>query len=391
ELETVIERDTKSHQEKLDALVAAREELTKTFKVLANDLLEAQTKALSETNAREIGTLLNPLRERIAEFKTKVEEIYVTEGKERATLGAQVMQLADLNRTLSKDAQGLAEALKGSSMTRGKWGEFVLESTLEAAGLRKGHEYQVQESARTDEGKTLRPDVTVDLPGGRKVVIDSKVSLNAYTDYIDATDDEARRRAATNVVASVSNHISSLASKSYQTLHGGETLDFVIMFVPLEGAFHLAVQTKPSILDEAWSKGVMFAGPTTILLALKIIKHFWDQNRQAQNALEIATAASGLYDKFVKFTEDLDKIGLNLNRAVEAHQDAKRALTSERGNIIRRIETLRTLGVRTRRSLPRSWTDIAGTDMPSLPDGDTAEDSEAIGNDAMDDSSDASA
>lgn len=360
EVETRREKDAEAHVQRLADIEKAREEYTAQFQNLANELLEAKTKTLTETNTKEIGTLLDPLKERLAEFKAKVEEVYIAEGKERVALGEQVKQLTTLNQAMSKDAQGLTEALRGSSKVQGDWGELVLERILEGAGLREGHEFVTQVSTRDAEGNLLRPDVVLLLPNGRKVVIDSKVSLVAWVQYVEATDDDIRKAASGSLVASVRAHLRGLSPKAYETLYGIDSLDFVVMFVPLEGAFARALATEPALQDDAWKQQVLFSGPTTILFALRTIAHLWREERQAQNAIRIATDAGALIDKFATFVETFDRVGHQVGLAARHHEAARRLLVSGPGNVVRRIEALGRLGVQARKSLPDAW--IAAAD-----------------------------
>jgi len=353
---TRVERE-RAHEERAAALVTFQASATATIQTFANELLEAKTKSLTESNTRDLGALIDPLKERIAEFKAKVEEVYVAEGRERATLGEQVRALTDLNQAVTVTAQGLTEALKGSSKVQGDWGELVLTRVLEASGLREGQEFVTQESVRDADGNLLRPDVVLTLPNGRKVVIDSKVSLVSWVQYVEATDDAARTAAARALVASVRNHLKGLSPKGYESLYGAGALDFVVLFVPLEGAFAQALAADPALQDDAWKQQILFAGPTTILFALRTIGHLWRQEHQTRNALEIAEQAGGLYDKFVGFLADMDNVERSLTRAVEAHAGARRALASENGNIVRRVERLRDLNVRTKKEIGQAWLD----------------------------------
>ena len=367
ELETVIEKDTKSHQEKLDALVTFQASATATIQTFANELLEAKAKSLTESNTRDLGALIDPLKERIAEFKAKVEEVYVAEGKERATLGEQVRALTDLNQQVSREAQGLTEALKGSSKVQGDWGELVLGRMLESAGLQEGREFVTQESMRDADGKVLRPDVILTLPNRRVVVIDSKVSLVSWVRYVEATDDDERKAASKALVASVRSHLKGLSDRSYENLHGAGALDFVVLFVPLEGAFAQALATDPALQDDAWKQQVLFAGPTTILFALRTISHLLRQERQHQNAQEIATRAGSLIDKIARFGEVFEKVGAQLDTAHRSHQEARRLLMTGSGNVVRQIEMMQDLGARVSKRLPATWVGEADDrPMPAL-------------------------
>ena len=345
----------RAHEERATALVTFQASATATIQAFANELLEAKTKSLTESNTRDLGALIDPLKERIAEFKAKVEEVYVAEGRERATLGEQVRALTDLNQAVTVTAQGLTEALKGSSRVQGDWGELVLERMLEAAGLQEGREFVTQESMRDADGNVLRPDVVLTLPNQRTVVIDSKVSLVSWVRYVEATDDDERNAASKALVASVRAHLKGLSAKSYENLHGAGALDFVVLFVPLEGAFAQALATDPALQEDAWKQQVLFAGPTTILFALRTIAHLWRQERQHQNAQEIATRAGSLIDKIARFAEVFEKVGAQLDTATRSHQEARRLLMTGNGNVVRQIEMMQDLGARASKRLPATW------------------------------------
>ena len=354
-------------EERAAALVTFQASATATIQTFANELLEAKTKSLTESNTRDLGALIDPLKERIAEFKAKVEEVYVAEGKERATLGEQVRALTDLNQQVSREAQGLTEALKGSSKVQGDWGELVLGRMLESAGLQEGREFVTQESMRDADGNVLRPDVVLTLPNRRVVVIDSKVSLVSWVRYVEATDDDERKAASKALVASVRSHLKGLSAKSYENLHGAGALDFVVLFVPLEGAFAQALASDPALQDDAWKQQVLFAGPTTILFALRTISHLWRQERQHQNAQEIATRAGSLIDKIARFGEVFEKVGAQLDTAHRSHQEARRLLMTGSGNVVRQIEMMQDLGARASKRLPATWVGEADDrPMPAL-------------------------
>jgi DNA recombination protein RmuC len=358
----------RAHEERATALVTFQASATATIQAFANELLEAKSKSLTESNTRDLGALIDPLKERIAEFKAKVEEVYIAEGKERATLGEQVRALTDLNQAVTVTAQGLTEALKGSSKVQGDWGELVLGRMLESAGLQEGREFVTQESVRDADGNVLRPDVVLTLPNRRVVVIDSKVSLVSWVRYVEATDDDERASASKALVTSVRSHLKGLSTKSYENLHGAGALDFVVLFVPLEGAFAQALATDPALQEDAWKQQVLFAGPTTILFALRTISHLWRQERQQQNAQEIAARAGALIDKIVTFADQFERLGNQLDLATRTHHQARQLLTGGRGNVVRQIEMMQDLGAKVSRRLPATWVSDAEDDgaMPAL-------------------------
>jgi DNA recombination protein RmuC len=357
-----------SAQEKLQLLTDAKTELSNQFKTLANEILEEKSKRFAEQNQQNLGTLLDPLRTQLNEFKGKVEEVYVQEGKDRTALSEQVRQLMELNKTLSNDANNLTKALKGSAKTQGNWGELILERVLEASGLEKGRVYHVQVSQRDAEGNLQQPDVVIDLPQDRKLVVDAKVSLLAYDRYASAATDEERLPAVRQHLDSVRAHIKGLSAKNYQALYGVKSLDMVVMFVPIEPAFMLAVTSDESLFMEAWQRNVLLVSPSTLLFVVRTIAHLWRQEAQTRNAQDIAKRGAELYDKLAAFVGDLQKVGAKLKDAQSAYDEAEKKLASGRGNVIRQAEMLKDLGVKTTKSLPNALVDASGAaDEPAAP------------------------
>ncbi len=357
---TRADAERSSAQEKLQLLTDAKTELSNQFKTLANDILEEKAKRFAEQNQQNLGSLLDPLRTQLSEFKGKVEEVYVQEGKERVALSEQVRQLMELNRTLSNDANNLTKALKGSAKTQGNWGELILERVLEASGLEKGRVYHVQVSQRDAEGNLQQPDVVIDLPQDRKLVVDAKVSLLAYDRYASAASDEERMPAVRAHLDSVRTHIKGLSAKNYQALYGVKSLDMVVMFVPIEPAFMLAVANDESLFMEAWQRNVLLVSPSTLLFVVRTIAHLWRQEAQTRNAQDIARKGADLYDKLAAFVGDLQKVGAKLKDAQSAYDEAEKRLSTGRGNVIRQAEMLRDLGVKATKALPNALVDAAG-------------------------------
>lgn len=355
-------------REKLELLEQAREGLSNQFQVLANQILEEKARRFTEQN-RE---LLDPLRVQLHEFKGKVEEAYVNESKDRVALREQVKQLLGMNQQLSKDAHELAAALKGSSKAQGNWGELVLERILEMAGLRRGFEYDVQESHVRDDGTRAQPDVVIHLPEEKHLVIDSKVSLLAYQASAFATDEGERAAAIREHLDSMRAHIRGLSAKGYQELYGLQSLDFVVMFVPVEPAYMLALEADPRLWQEAWARNVLLVSPSTLLFVLRTVAHLWRQEQQSRNAQEIAKRGAELYDKLVGFVTDMEEVGARLSKAQEAYESARRKLAGGRGNVIRQAEMLKELGVKPAKSLPRALLEEASEDRVQLPGGATA-------------------
>ena len=354
------EAERAGDREKLQLLTDARTELSNQFKTLATEILEEKSKRFAEQNQQNLGTLLDPLRTQLNEFKGKVEEVYVQEGKDRSALSEQVRQLMELNKTLSNDANNLTKALKGSAKTQGNWGELILERVLEASGLRKGYEYHVQDSQLDEEGRRLQPDVVIQLPEDRRLVVDAKVSLVAYDLFMAAEGDDDRTASARAHLESVRQHIRGLSAKRYQDLYGLKSLDLVVMFVPIEPAFMLAVTHDDALFMDAWQRNVLLVSPSTLLFVVRTIAHLWRQEAQSRNAQDIAIQGSKLYDKLSAFVEDLQKVGAKLKEAQTAYDSAEKRLSTGRGNAINQAAALKKLGVKSSKSLPMSLVDASG-------------------------------
>lgn len=365
ERSVLVERLTaerRAAQEKIELLQQAREALSDQFKSLAADILEEKSKRFAEQNQTSIGALLEPLRNRLQEFQGKVEEVYVQEGKDRSALAEQVRQLMELNRALGQDAKNLTRALKGSVKAQGNWGELVLERVLEASGLRRGMEYDTQESHTRDDGSRAQPDVVIHLPEDRHLVVDAKVSLTAYEAYAIAEDEAGRQVAVRRHLESVRAHIKGLAERNYQQLYGLSSLDFVLMFVPIEPAFMLAVTHDDALFMDAWQKNVLLVSPSTLLFVVRTVAHLWRQEAQNRNAQEIARRGAELYDKLAGFVDDLDALGNRLAQAQKSFDAAYGKFTRGRGNLVRQAEMLRELGVKPGRTLATGLVERAGED-----------------------------
>ncbi|HZD46620.1 MAG TPA: DNA recombination protein RmuC [Acidobacteriaceae bacterium] len=330
-----------------------RDLMADQFRVLANNILEEKSRRFTEQNQTNLGQLLDPLKTRLQEFQTKVDQVYVQESKDRSALAQQVTSLLEMNQRLAAEARDLTLALKGSAKTQGDWGEVILERILEAAGLRRGHEYTVQETIAREDATRARPDVILHLPGDRKLVIDAKVSLLDYGTYCASTDDALRKHAATRHCASLREHIRDLAARNYHRLPGLETLDFVILFVPIEPAFLLALETDSTLWVDAWEKNILLVSPSTLLFVVRTVAHLWKQEEQVRNVQQIAERGAELYDKFAGFVEDLSKVGARIEQTHIAYEAAFDKLTRGRGNLVRQVEMLRALGVQPVKRLPR--------------------------------------
>lgn len=370
--ETALGTLRESASDRIQMLTEAKESLSNQFKTLANDILEEKSKRFSEQNQESLGSLLDPLKLQIGEFKAKVEEVYVQEGKDRVELKKQVEMLAELNRTIGDEARNLTSALKGSNKVQGNYGELILEKVLEASGLRKGIEYHVQVSHTTDEGRRLQPDVVIELPGDRRLVVDSKISLDAYQEAVNAVDDDSRESYLKAHIASLQTHVRGLSDKNYQQLYGLKSLDFVIMFVPLEPAFMMAVTHQRDLFGDAWNRNVLLVSPSTLLFVVRTVAHLWRQEAQTRNAQEIAEQGASLYDKLVGFVEDLDDLGNRLKQAQKSYNDAYKKLSTGNDNAIRQSQKLVKLGVKPKKSLPEAIVDASKQDLPLLEEGEQA-------------------
>ncbi len=347
-------------QNKQAAIEASEEKLRVAFKNLANEILEEKTQKFTEQNRTKLEEILKPLGEKILSFEKKVEEAYHKESNERFSLVNEIKRLAELNQQISQEASNLTQALKGQSKTRGNWGEIILESILEKSGLVKDREYFVQQSYTNAEGKRLQPDVVVVYPGDRSVIIDSKVSLNAYERYASSEIKEEQDAALREHVQAIRNHVNDLSSKNYQDLYQIKSLDFVMMFLPIEPAYMLAMQNDPNLWSFAYDRRILLISPTNLIAALKMIVNLWRVEYTNKNAVEIARQSGELYDKFKGFVDDLEDIGKKINATRSSYDDAMNKLTTGKGNLLRRAEKIRELGAKTSKELPKNLLDKAG-------------------------------
>jgi DNA recombination protein RmuC len=371
------EAAAKADAEKLALILEAKTQLSDQFKSLASDILEEKSRKFTAENQTTIGALLDPLRTQLSDFKGKVEEVYVKEGQERSALGAQVRELMNLNQQLSRDAHNLTSALRGQAKAQGNWGELILERVLEAAGLTKGVHYVPQESHSLEGGGRLQPDVVINMPGERCMVVDSKVSLIAYEAFVAAEDEAVKTAALRRHLDSLRGHIKDLASKNYQTLHGLKSLDFVILFVPIEPAFLVAVDRDPELWHEAWTQNILLVSPSQLMFVVRTVAQLWQKEQQTRNAQEIARRGALLYDKLAGFVDDLMKVGRGLRTADDAYRDALGKFSEGNGNVIRQAEMLKKLGVKASKridpALSSASSDDDDDDTPALPEpGDRA-------------------
>jgi DNA recombination protein RmuC len=359
ELTTQLDDERKQSAEKIALLNEAREQLKSEFQNLAQRIFEDKGQKFAEQNRMTMDHLITPLRDQIGDFKKRVEDVYDKESRDRASLQTEIHHLKELNQRISKEAMNLTRALKGDSKARGNWGEVVLERVLEASGLQKGREYETQVHLKDSKGKRYLPDVIVRLPQGKDVVVDAKVSLNDYEVYYSAEDADQKETALKAHIESIRNHIRSLAGKSYEDLEGVRSLDFVLMFVPIEAAFLAAVEKDRGLFAEAFDQNIMVVSPSTLLVTLRTIENIWRHEYQNRYAIEIAKKAGGLYNKFVGFVEALEQVGQQLDRAKDAYQTASDRLVNGKGNLVRRTQELKALGVKAGKELPRHLLEMA--------------------------------
>ena len=353
ELRTRLEETRRGFEEKEALFAETSASLKQEFQLLANKIFEEQGETFAKQNRSQLEGVLSPFREQITEFKARVEQVYHTESKDRASLLTEVRNLQRASEKINEETENLTKALKGDKKLQGNWGELVLERVLEQSGLRRDHEYQVQASLRNAEGDARRPDVIIHLPDDKDVVIDSKVSLVAYERALAAEDDGLRDQLIKQHVLDLRAQVKRLAEQDYDRLQGLRSLDFVLLFVPIESAFTLAMQEDQALFSEAFNQRIVIVSPTTLMMTLRIIHNVWRYEKQNQNAQEIAQRAGALYDKLRGVMEEMSKLGTSLRGAESAYQTAMKRLTTGRGSLVRRVEQFRELGASPRKQFPK--------------------------------------
>jgi DNA recombination protein RmuC len=332
------------------------EELNKRFNTefenLANKILDEKSKKFTDQNKENLDLILTPLRDRIKEFEKKVDEKYDNEQKERASLQGEIKLLHQLNKEISQEAHNLTAALKGDSKKQGNWGELILERILENSGLIKGEEYFTQQTTYNESGDRLFPDVVIQLPEEKQIIIDSKVSLVSYERFVNSDDEDEQDKWLKAHILSVKNHIKGLSEKNYHTSKGMNSPEFVLMFMPIESSFSASIRADDELFNFAWDKRIVIVSPSTLLATLRTVSSIWKQDRQTKNAIEIAKKSGDMYNKFVGFVEDMQKIGTRLNSTQTAYNDGMKKLSEGSGNLVRRAEELRKMGANTSKQLP---------------------------------------
>ena len=350
-LNTKYDEEIKNSAQKLKTLSDAKESLSVEFKNLANQIFEDKSKQFNSTSKEQFEHLLKPFREQITNFSKQSREQFTQELKDRTLLKDELSRLKQMNAQLSQDALNLTNALKGESKTQGNWGEIVLERILEDSGLREGMEYELQVNLKSDEGKRYLPDVVVHLPEGRDIIIDSKVSLTAYERFVNEDDEFAKEVALKEHILSIKSHVKELSTKQYEKLQGVNTLDFVLLFMPIEGAFLLALEQDGEFFKKAYESNILVVSPSTLLVTLRTIEHIWRTQHQQDNALKIAEEAEAMYEKLVGFVDEMDKVGSLIDKTKDSYDTAMNRLKTGRGNVIKRAQNMKALGLKPKKNL----------------------------------------
>jgi len=350
-LDTRYKDEMRASDEKLTLLKEAKDELSNEFKILSNKIFEDKSKQFSSSNKEQLELLLKPFREQITTFSKEAKEQFNTQAKDTFLLKDELLRLKEMNAQLSQDAINLTNALKGENKTQGNWGEIVLENILEQSGLRNGVEYELQATLKSQEGKSYRPDVIVHMPQERDIIIDSKVSLVAYERFINADEPQDKSKALKEHIASISNHIKELSAKKYEKLEGVHTLDFVLLFMPIEGAFLLALEQDGEFFKRAYENNILVVSPSTLLVTLRTIEHIWRTQRQEEHALKIANEAEGMYEKLVLFVDEMKKVGTHIQKAQDSYDTSMNRLSTGKGNVIKRAQNIVELGIKPKKAL----------------------------------------
>lgn len=355
------DESTKAQDEKIILLEKSEQRLSKEFENIANRIFKEKTGTFTAQNKTSLDALISPLKDQITGFSKQVNDVYSQEAKERHALQGEIKSLKELNSQMSQEATALTRALKGDNKKQGTWGEVVLERVLVESGLRESHEYSTQSHLKNEDGRAYKPDVIVHLPEGKDVVIDSKMALVAYERFYNSDSDAEQKIALNEHVNAIKTHIKQLSSKDYQLLHGITSLDYVLMFIPVEPAFNAAIESDPGLIQMALEVNIMLVSPNNLMVALRTINNMWRVEYQNQNAQEIAAKAGAIYDKFVGFVEDMKKIGTNLQRAEGSYSDAMKKLSEGRGNLVKRAEDMKGLNISNSKSLPSDLVESSAT------------------------------
>ncbi len=347
-----LETEQQHHIEKLVLLEQSGERMQQQFAHLAQQIFDDNSRKFGSQQQQTMQHMLQPLRDQLGDFRRRVDDVYDKEARDRQGLAEQIVQLKQLNLQMSEDAINLTNALKGENKTQGNWGELVLERVLEESGLRRGYEYQIQVSVQDQEGRRLQPDVVIHLPDQKDIIVDAKVSLVAYERYCSSDDATVQQSALREHISSIKRHIKGLSEKAYDTLPEVRSLDFVLLFIPIEAAFLTAIEKDRQLFGDAFERNILLVSPSTLLVTLRTINNIWRYEKQSVNAQEIAKRGGELYDKFVGFVEALEDVGRHLDQTHQAYNTAMGRLTGGKGNLVNRAVALKKLGARTKKTLP---------------------------------------
>lgn len=350
--ENLVEIENRFREEKIDLLKQAGDDMCLQFKNLAHEIFDEKTQILTRQNSEKIDYLLKPYQEQLSAFRDRIETIFLEESRDHSSLKQELLNLRQLNDRINDEAVRLSRAISGDNRQQGSWGEIILERLLEQSGLRNGHEFETQTALRDDTNRLYRPDVIIHLPDDKDIVIDSKVSLSGWSKFVNADNESDREQALEEHIKSIRSHLKTLSQKDYSSLKGLRTLDFVLMFLPIEGAYTTALQAEEKLLPEMYARKVIIVTPTTLLATLRMVEYFWQHERQSRNAVEIAERAGSLYNKLRGFLADMEKLGLQLDNCKDSYDMAINKLSQGRGNLISQAARFPDLGVKVKEELP---------------------------------------
>ena len=365
ELGTLLQSERKNSAEKLAILEDAEKTLSLQFQSLANKIFEEKSVRFGHENKERVTTLLQPLQEQLRAFQKRIDDIQVNDVRERSSLKNEIQHLRELNQQINKEAINLTRALRGDKKRQGNWGELVLERVLEKSGLRKGEEYTVQRGFRNQENQLLKPDVILHLPDRKDIIIDSKVPLSAWERFISADEENEKKQFLREHIGNIRKHVIELSNKNYPEITGIRSLDFVLLFIPIDSSFGVAAEIDEELFGDAFERRVIIVTPTTLLATLKTVENLWRYEHQNSNAREIADRAGSIYDKLRGFLEDMEKVGKQLATCGSTYESAMNKLSRGKGNIISQAGKLTELGVKTKKKIPRSISDLSDSDIPN--------------------------
>lgn len=346
-----VEIETRLREQKIDLLERTSRDMRLEFKSLAQEIFDEKTQILTRQNSEKIDHLLKPYQDQLSAFRDRIETIFLEESKDHSSLKQELLNLRELNDRINEEAVRLSRAISGDNRQQGTWGEIILERLLEQSGLRNGHEFETQSALRDDSNRLFRPDVVIHLPDGKDIIIDSKVSLTGWTTFVNSDNEAERQEGMKEHLRSIRSHLKSLSEKDYSSLNGLHSLDFVLMFIPIEGAFSAAVQAEEKLLNEMYARKVIIVTPTTLLATLRMVEYFWQHERQSRNAVEIAERAGSLYNKLRGFLADMEKLGHQLDNCQDSYEKALNKLSQGRGNLISQAARFPDLGVKVKEEL----------------------------------------